>query len=377
MRASYLAYLLKRFREGDSLVFFKVPFKFMGLSLSRALNRPLAGPLHGSIIATYRCNLKCKMCDLWKRPSEYSEKGKKELSTEEMKKLISDYADIGTSGIGFTGGEPILRSDMLDLITYTKKKGMIAHMSTNGYLINHDMAKKIIDSGLDAIGFSLDGITAETHDRIRGVNGSFDRVIKGLNTMIELKRKYNSGIVILVVCVISRNNIDEIIPMVDMLKKMGVDKISFMPFHDIGLLTNNKETMSELKIDKNEIEKIRNITKDLIRISKKEKIIDSSTRYLSLFPMCFQNTPSPLKCYAGYVSFSVDGYGDMYPCFPFMEMGLSKETKNIRDMSLKEYWYSKELNEIRKRIKNCKKCYWNNQTELNLIFNLTTREAIK
>ncbi len=188
------------------------------------------------------------------------------------------------------------------------------------------------------------------------------------NNVSVTVNQFNSAIIV-VVCVISRNNINEIIPLVRMLKEMGVDKISFIPFHDIGLLTDDEETMLELKINKNEIEKIRKIIKKLIQISKEEKIIDNSSRYLSMFPLCFQNIPSPLKCYAGYATFSVDGYGDMYPCFPYMEMGLNIKTKNVKNSSLKKYWYSNELNEMRKKIKNCRRCYWNNQTEINLIFN--------
>jgi len=76
------------------------------------------------------------MCELFRRPAEYRRMGKKELTTEEMKKVIDDFAEIGTSGIGFTGGEPILRKDMLELIEYTKKKGMVTHMSSNGMAID-------------------------------------------------------------------------------------------------------------------------------------------------------------------------------------------------------------------------------------------------
>lgn len=368
MRRSYLDYLLKKFKEGDLLLPFKSIYRCTGIFLSQIFGRPFVGPLHASIVATYACNLRCGMCNLWKRELLYKKEGKKELTTNEMKKIISDFASIGTSGIGFTGGEPVLRKDMLYLIKYTKNKGLVTHMSTNGFLMNETMVKKILDSGLDAIGFSLDGCNPQTHDKIRGVKGSFDKVISGINNFINLREKENKNIVVIVVCVISRKNIDEILDLVVLLEKIGVDRISFIPFHDIGILTKGHETMKEFKIRKNELAKIDSIIDKLIEIKKKKGIIESSERYLRLFKRFFRNRNLPIPCYAGYATFAVDGYGDMYTCFPMMEMGIAKAAENVRNVSLKKYWYSKQLKLERKKIHSCRKCYWNNQTELNLLF---------
>jgi len=222
MRDSYISYLKQSIKNGGYSAPLKRAYQVLALKASRKLGEPLpgAGPLHGSITVTYRCNLKCGMCYLWKGPSQYGLKGiGEELNNAEMKKVIDDFAAIGTAGIGFTGGEPMLRTDMLDLITYTKKKGMITHMSCNGFLTaNRDLSKKVIESGLDAIGFSLDGVSAETHDKVRGRDGSYDRVLKSIDNFVELRKELKKDIKIIVVCVVSNYNVDELVDLIKLLK---------------------------------------------------------------------------------------------------------------------------------------------------------------
>jgi radical SAM protein with 4Fe4S-binding SPASM domain len=309
------------------------------------------------------------MCDLWNRPKEYGKLGKKELTTQEMKKVIDDYKDIGTTGIGFTGGEPMLRNDIFELIKYTKSKGMVTHMSSNGFMLNKKIASKIMQSGLDAIGFSLDGATARTHDKIRGIKGSYDRVINSIKLLNGLNKRRKKKLIIVVVTVISTLNLHEIKDLVALLRNLEVDKISFIPFHDIGVLSNGTPSMNKHKIRAKEMKELDKVIDFLIKAKKELSIIDSSANFLKLFKYCFRDKKLPIPCYAGYATFSIDGYGDMYPCFPMMEMGLAKNVVNVRDVSLKDYWRSKELNKLRKRIKHCRKCYWNNQTEISLLFN--------
>jgi radical SAM protein with 4Fe4S-binding SPASM domain len=368
MRKSYTSYFFKKIREGDVFIVPRTAYQYFALRYSRIRHKPFTGPLHGSIIATYRCNLRCSMCELYKRPKEYEKLGKKELATEEMKAIINDFAAIRTAGIGFTGGEPLLRGDMPELITYAKNKGMITHMSSNGFAINENVAKKIMESGLDAIGFSLDGSTKETHDGIRGVKGSYDRVINAISIFNKLNKTAKKKIIIVVVTVISTINLHEIKDIVYTLKKMGVDKISFIPFHDIGILSDGTPKMKKLKIEKSELMRLDNVIDELIRIRKKESIIDSSEGYLRMFKYCFRGKPSHIPCYAGYATLAIDGYGDIYPCFPFAEIGLKGHVTNVRDVNLKDYWRSKKMQNVRDSVRDCRKCYWNNQAEINLLF---------
>jgi len=368
MRDSYLSYAIKLIKEGKFLDLFKQIYKFFAIPISHSLNKSFCGPIHGILAVNYDCNQRCKMCDLFNRPLEYKRKNIDKLNTNEMLKIIDDFAYIGTSGIGFTGGEPILRKDIYELIIYAKSRGLFTHMSSNGMEINLDVAKKLINAGLDAISFSLDGATEATHDFIRGVNGSFRKVINAVQSCKKARKELGKGFVIISVCVINGKNIDEVIDLVDVAIEAGVDKVSFSPVHDIGSMKKDRETLNDLRVDKETLDKVAKVVEKLIEIKKKRKIIDNNIAYLKLFRRAFENKDLPFPCYAGYVTIGVDAYGNIFPCFGWMET--NHKIGNIRNISLREFWVSNGIKEARKAIKKCRACYWNNQTELTLAFSL-------
>ena len=377
MRGSYVSYLKQSMKNGDYSAPLKRAYQVLALKASRSRGAPLpgAGPLHGSITVTYRCNLKCGMCYLWKGPSQYGLKGVgEELTNAEMKKVIDDFAALGTAGIGFTGGEPMLRTDMIDLITYTKSKGMITHMSCNGFLTsNKDLCKKIIESGLDAIGFSLDGVSAETHDKVRGKEGSYERVLKSIDNFIGLRKELNKDIKVIVVCVVSNYNVDELLSLIALLKERKVDHISFMPFHDIGLLGFKPENSMDFRIKARNLDKLNEVMDKIIDIKKSDSVLENSMAYLKLFKDCFAGKKWPTPCYAGYGTLAIGAWGHIYPCFPRMEAEVGKGP-NVRTTPLKEFWTSQLAKKMRDEIRECRECYWNNQAEINLLLHGAPKE---
>ena len=377
MRGSYVSYLKQSMKNGDYSAPLKRAYQVLALKASRSRGAPLpgAGPLHGSITVTYRCNLKCGMCYLWKGPSQYGLKGVgEELTNAEMKKVIDDFAALGTAGIGFTGGEPMLRTDMLDLITYTKSKGMITHMSCNGFLTsNKDLCKIIIESGLDAIGFSLDGVSAETHDKVRGKEGSYERVLKSIDNFIGLRKELNKDIKVIVVCVVSNYNVDELLSLIALLKERKVDHISFMPFHDIGLLGFKPENSMDFRIKARNLDKLNEVMDKIIDIKKSDPVLENSMAYLKLFKDCFAGKKWPTPCYAGYGTLAIGAWGHIYPCFPRMEAEVGKGP-NVRTTPLKEFWTSQLAKKMRDEIRECRECYWNNQAEINLLLHGAPKE---
>ncbi|MBZ0252389.1 MAG: radical SAM protein, partial [Candidatus Methylomirabilis sp.] len=128
MRRVYVDQTLRKIRAGELLWPARQAWKYAAVKAGMALGRPLAGPILGTIFVTYRCNIRCEMCDLPAREGP-------ELSTDEWKRVVDDFAALGTSGIGYTGGEPLLRADTVDLLAYTKAKGVVTHLNTNGMLV--------------------------------------------------------------------------------------------------------------------------------------------------------------------------------------------------------------------------------------------------
>ncbi|HKK33145.1 MAG TPA: heme b synthase [Desulfomicrobiaceae bacterium] len=130
---------------------------------------------------TRSCNLACKHC----RAEAHLEPYPGELSTDEAKALIDTFPETGDPVIIFTGGEPLLRKDIFELVSYADAKGLRCVMAPNGTLINPENAKKMKESGIQRCSISIDAPTAEEHDEFRGVPGSFKAAMQGIEYLKE------------------------------------------------------------------------------------------------------------------------------------------------------------------------------------------------
>ena len=166
--------------------------------------------------ATRRCNLKCKHC----YSSSQNVHHGYELKTEEGKNLIADLAAFGSPVVLFSGGEPLLRKDLPELIQFAVDKGMRAVISTNGTLITKERATIFSKIGLSYVGVSIDGMKA-THDRFRGVKGAYDASIRGI------KNCQDAGIKVGVRFTITGENYTEIPAIFDFIEKENIPRACF------------------------------------------------------------------------------------------------------------------------------------------------------
>ena len=165
---------------------------------------------------TQRCNLKCIHCYSDSRNVNYSG----ELTTLDAKSLISDLASFGSPVILFSGGEPLMRADLEELIEFAVSVGLRAVISTNGTLIDSDRAKRLKELSLSYVGVSLDGL-GDTHDRFRMIPGAFDKAIEGIRNC----RK--AGIKVGLRFTINRMNMSEIPGIFELLGRENVPRICF------------------------------------------------------------------------------------------------------------------------------------------------------
>ena len=165
---------------------------------------------------TRRCNLKCVHCYSNSQNIKYSD----ELSTEEGKALISDLASFGCPVILFSGGEPLMREDLPELVQFAVDSGMRAVISTNGTLITEKKAAIFAGIGLSYMGVSLDG-TGEIHDRFRGVKGAFDAAVQGI------RRCQDAGIKVGVRFTITGENSSEIPAIFDFIEENNIPRACF------------------------------------------------------------------------------------------------------------------------------------------------------
>lgn len=363
IRKVYTDLICRKLFEVGPGWFIKRCRQFLLLQLSGMFQRPLCGPALGTLMVTYRCNLHCAMCDMPLKASEYGRLGHTEFDTVSFLEIIKEFAALGVPGIGFTGGEPLLRDDIFELLAETRRLGMIAHLNTNGWLLGDEQAKRIIDIGVDSVNISLDGATAATHDRIRNCVGAFDRAVTAVKRLVSQRQQNNAHVRIKTVAVINEMNIDEVPAMVDLSRLLGTDCIEFIPRQPfVGSFAKPAVTPELLA-------KVDNLTGYLLGSKYVRERLENSPPHVRLFLDSFSGLPSPVQCSANYNSLAVDCYGDVFPCVPWINWG--RATGNIRDKGLKDLWYSHEYQAQRKSIAKCRDCYLNCQSELNLLFDLS------
>jgi radical SAM protein with 4Fe4S-binding SPASM domain len=170
---------------------------------------------------TSRCNLKCIHCHAFGGEASCDE-----LSKEEAMALIDQIASLDIRSFVFTGGEPLLREDLFDLIEYAKSIGFTVFIATNGTLITKEVAKLLREFDVGVV-IGLDAMNPEIHDRIRGVEGAYDAVIEGIENCIAENLYLHLNIVA------SRPNFAEIERIIDYGTEIGVYSYfiyRFVPF---------------------------------------------------------------------------------------------------------------------------------------------------
>ncbi|MBF0209951.1 MAG: 12,18-didecarboxysiroheme deacetylase [Desulfamplus sp.] len=165
---------------------------------------------------TRRCNLRCVHCYAQSEDISYDN----ELTHEESLAMIDDLAQFGAPVLLFSGGEPLVHPRLAEYAEYAVKKGMRAVISTNGTLITKEKAKILKEIGLSYVGISLDGLE-ETHDKFRGVKGSFKKALEGIKNCQE------AGIKVGLRFTINKRNSHEISGIFDLLEDKDIPRACF------------------------------------------------------------------------------------------------------------------------------------------------------
>jgi len=202
------------------------------------------------------------------------------------------------------------------------------------------------------------------HDAIRGRQGNFKEVMAAIENVRAYRKNTKSRISLTTTTVINEQNVDALPALIKLLKNAGVDQIGFIPDHDFG--ENYSEENRKKYFARRNTRLIKTIDY-LIDTARREPIIENTIGYLKLFKEYYSGHPLPIPCYAGYATIAVDSWGDIYPCFTYSMMG-EKSYGNIRKISLLNFWRGEMGKAMRDGCLKCRECYWNNQTEINLLF---------
>ena len=166
---------------------------------------------------TRACNLRCVHCYA-RADDDNAQAG--ELSTEEGKSFLRDLVDFNVPVVLFSGGEPLVRKVLFELANYVKELGMRPVISTNGTLINEEMADKIQEIGFAEIGISIDGVK-ETNDRLRGREGAFDGALQGIRHCVDRNQRVSLRFTI------NRHNYQDVPDIIDLVEREKIDRVCF------------------------------------------------------------------------------------------------------------------------------------------------------
>jgi MoaA/NifB/PqqE/SkfB family radical SAM enzyme len=165
---------------------------------------------------TKTCNLKCMHC----YANSDSKKYEGELSTNEAKALINDFHEFRVPVILFSGGEPLLREDLFELIEHARNHKIRSTISTNGTIIDNDVARRIKQSGVGYVGISLDGIGSK-HDEFRRTKGCFDKALNGIRNCREVNQKVG------VRFTINSHNYNQLEDIFHLIKEEKINRVCF------------------------------------------------------------------------------------------------------------------------------------------------------
>lgn len=280
-------------------------------------------PLVVSWNLTRKCNLKCPHCYI----NATTEELKNELTTEESRNLIDQICEVSRPLLILSGGEPLLRPDVYELVHYGASKGLKMGLGSNGSLIDATAAKRLKDAGIETVSISLDSHIPEQHDEFRGVVGSWKKSVGAIKALQE------NGVLVQVNTTLTQQNYDQIDDIMSLAENLGVEN-----FHLFFLVpTGRGVKMTDISPAKYE-----NMIKTTFARVAKHK--------LNVRPSCAPQFMRIAKdmgldmsrwirgCLAGLYYCRVYPNGDITPC-PYLPIKLG----NIREKSFKEIWFNSDM----------------------------------
>ncbi|MGE5339950.1 MAG: PqqD family peptide modification chaperone [Candidatus Omnitrophota bacterium] len=251
---------------------------------------------------TDACNVRCKYC--------YANAGLASagsLPIETLYSVLDQAAQLGTFHLTLTGGEPLMRRDLMDIVSHAMRLGMLPKIQTNGTLITEKIAQQLAEIGSVPLEVTVLGAKAETHDRFVGVNGAFDKLCQSIKWL----RQYEMPITIKFV--INKYNFDEAESIMDLADRLDVERVNRTAL--IYPRFNGDADTLDLRVSD---EQLRSLAQRGIYI------------------------PHPDPCGAGTNKFTVSPHGDVYAC-QYIRLSVG----NVNHQDLQTIWNSPQMETYR------------------------------
>ncbi len=280
-------------------------------------------PLVMSWNVTRECNMKCSHCYINATDKKLTD----ELSTQEGKNLMDQICQVSKPLLILSGGEPLLRPDIYELIQYGASKSLKMGLGSNGSFIDDIVAAKLKAAGIATVSISLDSHIPAQHDEFRGVVGAWEKAVNACKSL----RKNN--VLVQVNTTLTQQNYNQIDDIMSLAEEIGVEN-----FHMFFLVPTGRGTKLE-DISPQKYEDM--ITKTFAKVAKHK---------LNVRPSCAPQFMRIAKgmgldmrqwirgCLAGLYYCRIYPNGDVTPC-PYLPIKLG----NVREKSFKEIWFDSPI----------------------------------
>ena len=297
------------------------------------------------------------MCDFWKDSAKLSNG----ITLEEFVKLFDDLRSFGVKIIQLTGGEPFLRTNLVDILKAAKKEGLATAIVTNGTLITKENVLEF-SRNIDVVYISLDAPHQNQHEEIRGVKGVFERIMKSVNLLVNTIKDNSLKVKINLSTTITAQGLHEPEDMVNLAKDLGVSGIIYNPASTVYYgNTTLRDNISENNTPSSDAY-CHMIDKIIALMKNPENIIRSNPFYLMASKDFLNKNERYYKfsCFGGGYNGPLIGFdGTVFPCCAWnIPLG------NIKEKPFSAIWKSLRAKEIRKKIKKgeCPVCYHHTRT---------------
>ena len=303
------------------------------------------------------CNLRCKFCDKWKNPKING------MSDQTIMKILKESNEIGIKDFVLSGfGEPFMKKNLImQIIRKVKEYEMHGCLITNGTLITQRELELLVKLRWNAIFFSIEGYNASIHDSVVGVKGAFDRLIKTIYKLNEVKRKLKENNPWLKFnIVLARWNFKYIEKFIVLANKLGINEITFQ-----SLMSPKKPNwiVKNFAVFKNKIKKSLNLAKELDIKTNLESFLNpeyliyaSNIEKILLKDVKNKKGFLSIPCYHPWWGMTITHEGRVGPCALLAE----RSKIDVFSSSMKDIWFNKfnyfREKIINKDIKDCMCC---------------------
>lgn len=304
-------------------------------------------PIHPVFEVTSNCNLRCLHCH-----ARGGEKRTDELGTKDAKKVIENLANVSEfRTLVFTGGEPLVRKDIYELMEYASDLGFYTVIATNATLMTSEVARKLKEVGVGGIAASIDFVDRDMHDEYRGVRGAFEAALRGISNALR------EGLYIQVNITISKRNVNQLRELAMLADRIGAHVILLYQLIPFG---RGRELLDEA-LDSRSFSRL---VEELFFIQGKINPVTVPVGLPEYFTYITRSMNLNLElasrvfkgCIAGRGMFYIKPNGDVWPC-PFIPISAG----NLKEKPAEEIWRSPTFNMFRdrRRLKgNCGRCIY-------------------